>query len=609
MASSSSETSTGLEVVPVRRSPKPALSQSEVLSRVAGLQGAREAVTEAYRRRHASSTRSGYDRWWEQFAVWCEDASSRTVPMEGLGEFDPMSLVPRTQEQLAEPYPWEALEQVLLLWLTSEFAAVAPDDLNDDEYEEWSRSNTYAPATISNVTAAIKSRVADFQPRMKWEPSTVFKGSISGLRRSLAKNYGAPRQATVLLLGHVEKIAAWMTTNTEQRSVTANRLIFEVLVATNGNRALFNRLTLDSVDKGGERQTEKGTAYFSPGIRIPGRMRRGGKQDPSTELLFSKHPQLKAAVDMWLRVRPPGAGHLLGPEVKNTTQRVNDAIAAIEKMAGVTFSDELTVSAADRKKVRAEFALSAQQSMSLVRQRDHAALLVGFFGALRRSELCALTIADITFTQHSGKDVAYVNIARSKTDQEGLGQRVQLQRSAKAPEHMAVLDVLSKWIATLTELGCRPNDPLFPVLNETRDAPKRSGKNRVAKGMDPESWSQRLNALAFDSEALGPHTNQTLAKAYEQVKGHSLRRGFVTSSILAGVSVVEICKQTRHKNVQMVAVYADEVLAARTNWSEALYEFEDGEDDEPSIEELQAEIERLQAELADASQNRTTNSA
>ena len=157
----------------------------------------------------------------------------------------------------------------------------------------------------------------------------------------------------------------------------------------------------------------------------------------------------------------------------------------------------------------AAFALSGQQAMSLVRQRDHAALLVGFFGALRRSELCALKISDITFTKDSGRDVAYVNIAQSKTDQEGIGQRVQLQRSDKAPAHMAVLDVLSSWIATLSALGCKQNDPLFPVLNAALDAPKRAGKNRTAKGMDPEQWSQRLNALAFESEALGEHTKLT----------------------------------------------------------------------------------------------------
>ena len=593
-------TEENLDIVPLRESAKPVLSQSDIIGRLEGLQGARDVVSEAYRRRHADSTRAGYDRWWEKFAYWCEDASSRTVPLDGLGEFDPMSLVPRTDEQLADPFPWEALEQVLLVWLTTEFSGVAPEGLDDDDYEDWVRANTYAPGTISNVVAGIKSRAGDFQPRLKWEPSSVFKGAVTGLRRSLAKSYGAPRQATVLLLGHVEHIAGWMTTNTEPESVTANRLIFELLMATNGNRALFNRFTMETIDEGGEQETEKGTAYFAPGVRIPGRMRRGGKQDPTTELLFSKHPPLKAALDMWLRIRPTGDGHVLGARVKNATQRINDAVRTIEKMAGVTFTADCTLPTAERRKVRNAFALSGQQAMSLVRQRDHAALLVGFFGALRRSELCALTISDIRFTQHNGRDVAYINIARSKTDQEGLGQRVQLQRSAKAPAHMAVLDVLSAWIATLTALGCKPNDPLFPVLNAAHDAPKRHGRNRAAKGMDPEQWSQRLNALAFDSEALGPHNNLTLAQ-YEQVKGHSLRRGFVTSSILAGASVVEICKQTRHKNVQMIATYADEVLAAKTNWSEALYQIDDVEEDEQDVSELEAEIERLKAELAKAS--------
>lgn len=126
---------------------------------------------------------------------------------------------------------------------------------------------------------------------------------------------------------------------------------------------------------------------------------------------------------------------------------------------------------------------------------------------------------------------------------------------------------------TLTALGCKPSDPLFPVLNSALDASKRPGKKRVVKGMDPEEWSQRLNSLAFDSKAFGPQDNLTHGQ-YEQVKGHSLRRGFVTSSILAGVSVVGIRKQTRHKNVQMIAAYADEVLAAKTNWSEALYQIE-----------------------------------
>jgi site-specific recombinase XerD len=50
--------------------------------------------------------------------------------------------------------------------------------------------------------------------------------------------------------------------------------------------------------------------------------------------------------------------------------------------------------------------------------RDRALLLLGFAGALRRSELVGLDVADIT----EGTDGLTVRLRRSKTDQEGAGR-------------------------------------------------------------------------------------------------------------------------------------------------------------------------------------------
>lgn len=50
-------------------------------------------------------------------------------------------------------------------------------------------------------------------------------------------------------------------------------------------------------------------------------------------------------------------------------------------------------------------------------KRDKAILLVGFSGCFRRSELAALTVADINFTDKG----AVIRIKRSKTDQTGAG--------------------------------------------------------------------------------------------------------------------------------------------------------------------------------------------
>ena len=57
---------------------------------------------------------------------------------------------------------------------------------------------------------------------------------------------------------------------------------------------------------------------------------------------------------------------------------------------------------------------------TLAGQRDRALLALGFAGALRRSELVALGIADLT----AAPDGLRVLIRRSKTDQEGEGAEI-----------------------------------------------------------------------------------------------------------------------------------------------------------------------------------------
>jgi integrase len=57
-------------------------------------------------------------------------------------------------------------------------------------------------------------------------------------------------------------------------------------------------------------------------------------------------------------------------------------------------------------------------STRLIDRRDRALLLLGLASALRRSELAALTVADLDFVAEGVKLAA----GRSKTDQEAAGQ-------------------------------------------------------------------------------------------------------------------------------------------------------------------------------------------
>jgi site-specific recombinase XerD len=54
--------------------------------------------------------------------------------------------------------------------------------------------------------------------------------------------------------------------------------------------------------------------------------------------------------------------------------------------------------------------------------RDRALLLMGFAGGFRRSELVALDVGDVAFTENG----LVVSLRRSKTDQEGVGRKVGL---------------------------------------------------------------------------------------------------------------------------------------------------------------------------------------
>src|SRR5205085_10636582 len=60
--------------------------------------------------------------------------------------------------------------------------------------------------------------------------------------------------------------------------------------------------------------------------------------------------------------------------------------------------------------------------------RDRALLLLGFSGAFRRSELVALDVADV----EQLRDGLAVTIRRSKTDQDGAGQKLGIPRGHRA---------------------------------------------------------------------------------------------------------------------------------------------------------------------------------
>jgi len=168
--------------------------------------------------------------------------------------------------------------------------------------------------------------------------------------------------------------------------------------------------------------------------------------------------------------------------------------------------------------------------------RDRALLLLGFAAALRRSEIVALDVADITFVAEG----AAVTIRRSKTDQEGAGVLLGVPFGSN-PETCAVR-ALQAWIALLDDAA--PDAPLFVSLNRHAQAGDRLSASAVA-----EIVKRRCAAVDLAGD----------------FSGHSMRAGFVTTAAGAGVDALEISNQTRHKSLDMVKRYSRPATIWKSN--------------------------------------------
>jgi site-specific recombinase XerD len=159
--------------------------------------------------------------------------------------------------------------------------------------------------------------------------------------------------------------------------------------------------------------------------------------------------------------------------------------------------------------------------------RDRALLLVGFFAALRRSELAALAVDQLA--EHPNGLV--LALPRSKTNQYGLEAELVVLPRAGHPARCPVT-ALTTWLgaAAITHGAV-----LRPISKGNRPLPRR---------LHPESINDLVQAAV--------HRVDPGATGYS---AHSLRAGFVTYAHLRGASDRAIAHQTRHRSLATVGTY------------------------------------------------------
>jgi len=137
--------------------------------------------------------------------------------------------------------------------------------------------------------------------------------------------------------------------------------------------------------------------------------------------------------------------------------------------------------------------------------RDTALILLGFAGALRRSELAALTLADL----EAKPGGVLLHLRLSKTDPEARGQVVGI-----AHGRHALTDPIAALDGWLTLRGGQPGQ-VFTSLRGRRPS------------LQPISGNAVSNIVKERAAAAG--------LAGDRISGHSLRAGHATSAALAGV--------------------------------------------------------------------------
>ncbi|WP_260867111.1 site-specific integrase [Paenibacillus sp. Y412MC10] len=158
--------------------------------------------------------------------------------------------------------------------------------------------------------------------------------------------------------------------------------------------------------------------------------------------------------------------------------------------------------------------------------RDKALLLIGFAGALRRSELVNLDVEHITVT----KEGLTLLIVSSKTDQEAKGETIGIPYGAN-DETCPV----KAYVAWIKEAGI-VNGPIFrPINRHNQVSDKRLSDKAVALVV-----KRYVEAIGLNKD---------------DYAGHSLRSGLATTAAMQGKSERSIMKQTRHRSDAMVRKY------------------------------------------------------
>ncbi len=179
---------------------------------------------------------------------------------------------------------------------------------------------------------------------------------------------------------------------------------------------------------------------------------------------------------------------------------------------------------------------------TLAGKRGAAIILLGFAAALRRSEIAALRVADLSWKSEG----LVVRVRKSKRDQDGAGAYVGVVRGYGSTDPVAAVH---DWV---TAAGLDRGDPLFV---------------RVRRGARIET-GRPLSGEAINS--IVQRAAHAAGLADLPISAHSLRAGHATVAAEAGVPVDRLARTGRWADPRTLATYVRPASALADSTSGAL---------------------------------------
>ena len=220
--------------------------------------------------------------------------------------------------------------------------------------------------------------------------------------------------------------------------------------------------------------------------------------------------------------------------------------------------------------------------------RHRAMLLIGFGAALRRSEIVALTVGDVTVVD--GRGLALL-VRHSKTDQQGRGRTIAMWANHRDPE-FCPLTAFERW------MGFRQEADDWTTLQPAAQAGQAGQASQAGPAAAPPPLAPPPLALALDAwRAARPlfcgitsagglmgaaMSDKIVARLMKQAcslagvepsrfSGHSLRRGLLTTAGDLQLPLVDLMRQSRHKSVDTALSYIEAGDAWRNNITEPVF--------------------------------------